>query len=698
MRYSIEKIGIHILAVFVARCQLLELYPFVVPFFMAAYLQEKSSLSLYVALVIGMLSKMGMVEAVKYSLVLLFLMVLLKRTDRKWIFTNNLQTALAAGMVLWAISMPYQYIVTGKDISLLHSFLEGVIATCFVLIFEQSFVALRVGTRRMFATNERFIGLFALMLVGLFGCPVISTPCNILFVLCSGLLVYNSYRFDSSVGMATGAICGLVLAFRMENVNLLAVMILLSGMIALLKELGKIGVLLAFVAGHILLGFLYEDWLLTDSALKSMLVAAVLFWVMPVKWLKQVSQIREGNTALSQDILIQEATKSRIREFGQTFLAMEKMLQLNEQEREAFTPHGLSNVYLSGDGISLLNVVEFQSNRLAELRRNFIRQLGQIGDVITTFPVEIAERSLQTEFFEGRLNESLGRLGVAVSKALLVKDKDGMIKAYVSCYQMKEQLVTGERLAERMSRILSRTMVCVERGEDVVTRQETRYCFVEQGKYMLTTGVVRRNRTGEVLCGDNFSVTKLDTQKGVLMLSDGMGTGENAYIKSEQVVSLLEQLLSAGFYKELAIELLNSFVSFLAEGEVSSTLDLTVVDFYSGDADFIKLGASTTFIKRKDKVECIRSTSLPVGVLEQVEFDTCQRKLYHGDIVVMVSDGVLDGIIFEDKEEYLADVIAKQETSNVQMMAETIMAEVERMQRGNMRDDSTILIAGVWER
>ena len=97
-------------------------------------------------------------------------------------------------------------------------------------------------------------------------------------------------------------------------------------------------------------------------------------------------------------------------------------------------------------------------------------------------------------------------------------------------------------------------------------------------------------------------------------------------------------------------------------------------------------------------MECIRSTTLPVGVLEQVEFDTCARKLYHGDIIVMISDGVLDGIIFEDKEAYLADVIRKQKTSNVQAMAEQIMAEVERMQRGTLRDDSTILIAGVWEK
>ena len=97
-------------------------------------------------------------------------------------------------------------------------------------------------------------------------------------------------------------------------------------------------------------------------------------------------------------------------------------------------------------------------------------------------------------------------------------------------------------------------------------------------------------------------------------------------------------------------------------------------------------------------MESIRSTSLPVGVLEQVEFDTCERKLYHGDIIVMVSDGVLDSILFENKETYLADLIANADTNNAQKMADMIMQEIVSMQRGQMRDDSTILVAGVWER
>lgn len=697
MQYRIEKIGIHMLAFLIARCRLFGMYPFIVPFFMAAYLQGRSSLSLFVLLMLGLASCLDGTALIKYGLILLALLVLLKQTDRNKIFSGSYQIALAAGVILWAFSLPFDYMVTGEDNILLLSLLEGIITVCGVLVFEQGFDGLRVGTSRMFATNERFIGIFSLMTAALFGCPVLETPVNLLFMVGAYLVLYAGYRFESSVGIAAGSVVGLCLSLETDHIEWLMVMILLSGMLAILKELGKPGVLLGFLAGYLLLGFLYDRSLMEQELLLGALLVSMAFLLTPSAIMRRTAQYKDGKTGYTQDILIQEVTRGRIEDFGQAFLAMERMLNLHEEERKVTIPNGLSNMYLSGDGISLLNAVESQSNRLSELRRNFVRQLGQVGEIITSFQSDLTERSVRAEYFEGRVSENLYRLGVVVTKAVLVKDKQERAEVYISCLTEKDQIITGKMLAGRIGRLLSKRMVCINRGEDMVTGRESRFSFVEEGQYMLTTGVVRKNRQGESLCGDNFSVSKVDVQKAVLMLSDGMGSGESAYLKSEQVVELLEQLLSAGFTRELAIELLNSFISFLAEGSISSTLDLVMIDLYTGMADFIKLGASTTFIKRKDRVECIRSTSLPVGVLEQVEFDTCARRLYDGDIIIMVSDGVLDSIIFENKETYMADLIASVDTNNVQTMAERIMEDMEKMQRGCMRDDSTVLVTGVWE-
>jgi hypothetical protein len=671
------------------------MYPFVVPFFMAAYLQEKSGMAMFLCLMAGVVSKAGWVQAARYGMVLLFLMVLLDRTDRRKYFENSVQVALASGMVLMAFSMPYQYLVKGNDSSIWYAMLEGVIVTCMVLVFEQGICAFRVGTNRRFATNERFIGVFVLWLVALFGCPLITTPVNVLFCVCSYVLLYYTYRYEGGVGITAACVTGLVLAFQTGQVSFLAVEIIIACIAVLLKEIGKIGVLLAYVSGVVLLGILYESTLLEPAMLTAALVAAFAFFVSASGLPFKRPKITEKTT--SEEMLVQKVVGTRVRDFGQAFLAMEKMLELHEEQRQEVRLEGLSNMYLSGDGISLLNAVESQSNRLLELRRNFMKQLGQIGETIAAFPGELTETALVSERTENRVAERLETMGVVADRVMSVKGKDGRIQMYVSCYGGKG-VVTGKQLAKRIGRILGRKMVCVGRGEEVVGREESIFYFVEEGQYMLTTGVVRRGRKGQAVCGDNFSITKLDTQKAVLMLSDGMGSGENAFVKSQQIVDLLEQLLMAGFCRELAIELLNSFISFLTEGNLSSTLDLTMIDFYTGTADFIKLGASTTFIKRGKKVECIRSTSLPVGVLEQVEFDTCKRLLYHGDMVVMVSDGIMDGIVFENKEEYLAELIGDLDTCNAQGMAEAIMGAVENMHQAGLKDDSTVLVAGVWSR
>ena len=698
MRYRIKEIGIHILAFMVARCSLLGMYPFVVPFFMAAYLKDMSSISLFTALLLGVLSTLQGQEVLRYALVLIFLLVMLNSTGRDRIFSGNLQIALASGTLLWAVSMPFEYVVTGRVISLVYTFLEGIIAGCMTLVFEQGFEALRVGTGRIFADNRRFIGLFSLMAVGLFGCPAVREPLPLVYVVASYLLLYNAYRFDGGVGIATGSLCGVVLSLWSGHVSYLAVMIAVAGIIVVLKEMGKPGVLLAYVGGVVLLGVTYENTLLNDNILIGTVTASILLLITPSSWLKRVVT-REGQvTRTSEDILVQEATRRQIENFGQAFIAMEKMLSVHEKDFPDHIPTGLSNMYLSGDGISLLNAMESESSRLNELRRNFIRQLRQVGEIITGFQGEILEESYPVDNFDSRISERLWIRGVEVSKAVCLRDRDGRLHVYIRCAVNSNRIIYGKMLARTVSNVVRRGVKCVDRASDIVGKEESIFYFIEEGKYYLTTGIVRKNRTGEALCGDNFSITKLENEKAYCMISDGMGSGENANNKSGQIMDLLEQLLSSGFGRKLAVELLNSFISFITDGGGSSTLDITVFDLYTGNADFVKLGASTTFIRHEDKVECIRSNTLPVGVLEEIEFDTCTRKLYHGDIVVMISDGVLDGITVDNREDYLAGIISANDTENVQKLAQLIMDKVCGMQKDGPKDDSTVMAIGIWER
>ena len=78
--------------------------------------------------------------------------------------------------------------------------------------------------------------------------------------------------------------------------------------------------------------------------------------------------------------------------------------------------------------------------------------------------------------------------------------------------------------------------------------------------------------------------------------------------------------------------------------------------------------------------------------------DAVRKKLYHGDRIIMVSDGVLDGIRFENKEECLKEMILETETNNPQQLAEQLLERVRKMNGGVMRDDASILVVGIWKK
>ena len=83
-----------------------------------------------------------------------------------------------------------------------------------------------------------------------------------------------------------------------------------------------------------------------------------------------------------------------------------------------------------------------------------------------------------------------------------------------------------------------------------------------------------------------------------MCLSDGMGSGLEACQESESIVDTLEQLVEAGFTGETAARMVNSVLNLKTKNGRFSTVDISMVDLYSGMCHFLKAGAATTFIKR----------------------------------------------------------------------------------------------------
>ena len=222
------------------------------------------------------------------------------------------------------------------------------------------------------------------------------------------------------------------------------------------------------------------------------------------------------------------------------------------------------------------------------------------------------------------------------------------------------------------------------------------YYFMEEPRYHLLTGAAKAVKEAEKVSGDNYSFYEGEDGKMTIILSDGMGSGEKACRDSERVVELTERLLEAGFRKEAAMQMINGALTASGQEENMSTLDICDINLYTGECEFIKAGAVCTYIKRGQLVDRLSAQNFPLGVFGQLEPEVLYRTLQSGDYVIMMSDGILDALSRGIGEEVLPEIIGKMDYSNPSEIANQILTYCLRQSKGQIRDDMTVLVIGVW--
>ena len=101
-------------------------------------------------------------------------------------------------------------------------------------------------------------------------------------------------------------------------------------------------------------------------------------------------------------------------------------------------------------------------------------------------------------------------------------------------------------------------------------------------------------------------------------------------------------------------------------------------------------------VKKGRNIEVIKAEGLPAGILRDVRPEYLERKPEDGDKIVMVTDGVLDALAGEDKEETMREILSCISGENLQDVTDEIL-RYARLSGEDCRDDMTALAVGVWK-
>ncbi len=337
-------------------------------------------------------------------------------------------------------------------------------------------------------------------------------------------------------------------------------------------------------------------------------------------------------------------------------------------------------------------------NKMAEGREVFGSQMQEVASILGDFSKELSHVEGRSKEEKRMLVLALKQLGLQVKKISILERRGERLEVQFLGRVKGRNCITKRDVAAVLYKVLGRRFQGVGETKNVIGREYETILFSQDTNFKTLTGMAKVAKSGERISGDNFSFLELGTGELLMVLSDGMGSGESAFADSANLIEVLEDLLEVGFQKDSAIRMLNSFFVLSFEGKSFTTLDITSINLYTGECEFLKNGAAATFIKKDGRVETIFSNALPVGIDLQAKSTIQNTKLEDADMVIMVTDGVLDAFPGDDKEFYIENILENMQTNNPSEAANKILIQALERSAGQATDDMSVLAAGIWKK
>lgn len=311
-----------------------------------------------------------------------------------------------------------------------------------------------------------------------------------------------------------------------------------------------------------------------------------------------------------------------------------------------------------------------QYRDFAEILANLSRELGSINGADP-----LAER---------RLTRYLRAMDIEADAAVF-RDSTGRLRAVIESGALGA-LMRDPAWLDRLSAVLGVRLCRPNDGA------EGRLTLLEAEPLCVSVGIAAMKKPGESVSGDRGTYFKTDAGVLCVILSDGMGTGEDAAGESVEAVGILERFLRSGVDPSVAMKILNGALLLKNEDEWGfATVDLMCVDLFSGEASFYKYGAAPSYVRSGKSVRRIDCETLAAGLGagEGATPDCVHMNLRPGNVAVIASDGVTG----TPGDEWLRELLANSEATDMKALARSVLRQASEL--GGADDDMTVLAVRV---
>lgn len=321
--------------------------------------------------------------------------------------------------------------------------------------------------------------------------------------------------------------------------------------------------------------------------------------------------------------------------------------------------------------------------RVSEVRNFVSEQFSDIGSLLSDIAIEFTNYDTFDMDLSNKVASTLKCMGILPLDVSCRRNKFGRLTIEIETLCNEKNIIEKVSLLNELSKLCNKKlgMPCITELTD-----RCRIQISEKPIFDMQVGVAQHVYKDGVLSGDNYTYFNDGMGRMIFILSDGMGTGGRAAVEGAMTCQVMETLVKAGINFRTAVKITNSALLIKSEDEFLATLDMFCIDLFNGNINIIKAGAPLTLLRKNGNIIRSAKSSLPIGILNEINISNYNDILSKDDRVLMLSDGAIS-----QGDDWLKDEMKNWNDEDAQSFAEYIVDKALKNKDEKFDDDITVL-------